>query len=98
MENIVSILDHVPVGFRFRPTDEELVNYYLKHKLLGDDFSVQVIPEIDLCRVEPWDVPGNANTKHYHTFHHDAIKPITLLFDSFLVSISYASKISDKIR
>ncbi|QCE02467.1 hypothetical protein DEO72_LG8g479 [Vigna unguiculata] len=63
MENIVSILDHVPVGFRFRPTDEELVNYYLKHKLLGDDFSVQVIPEIDLCRVEPWDVPAKSVIK-----------------------------------
>ncbi|TKY64173.1 NTM 9 [Spatholobus suberectus] len=56
MENIVSILDYVPVGFRFRPTDEELVNYYLKHKSLGDDFPVHIIPEIDLCSVEPWDV------------------------------------------
>lgn len=54
----------MPVGFRFRPTDEELVNYYLKHKLLADDFPVHIIPEIDLCKVEPWDVPGNANTKH----------------------------------
>ncbi|BAT98206.1 NAC domain-containing protein [Vigna angularis] len=63
MENIVSILDHMPVGFRFRPTDEELVSYYLKHKLLGDDFSVQVIPEIDLCRVEPWDVPAKSVIK-----------------------------------
>lgn len=64
MEDIISILDHLPVGFRFRPTDEELVNHYLKHKLLGDDFSVHFIPEIDLCKVEPWDVPGNVNTKH----------------------------------
>ncbi|ESW07336.1 hypothetical protein PHAVU_010G121100 [Phaseolus vulgaris] len=60
MEDIISILDHLPVGFRFRPTDEELVNHYLKHKLLGDDFSVQFIPEIDLCKVEPWDVPAKS--------------------------------------
>ncbi|CAJ1950593.1 unnamed protein product [Sphenostylis stenocarpa] len=63
MENIISTLDHVPVGFRFRPTDEELVSYYLKHKLLGDDFPVHVIPEIDLCRVEPWDVPAKSVIK-----------------------------------
>lgn len=94
MENIVYILEHLPIGFRFRPTDEELVNYYLKRKLLGDDFSVQAIPEIDLCKVEPWDVPGNANTKHY-----DAIKPTSLLFEFFVVSISDdARKISDQIR
>ncbi|KAL2336318.1 hypothetical protein Fmac_010764 [Flemingia macrophylla] len=45
------------VGLGFRPTDEELVNYYLKHKLLSDDPRVHVIPEIDLCHVEPWEVP-----------------------------------------
>ncbi|KAK7381936.1 hypothetical protein VNO80_00513 [Phaseolus coccineus] len=45
------------VGFGFRPTEEELVDYYLKHRLLGDDPHVHVIPDIDLCEVEPWDVP-----------------------------------------
>ncbi|KAL2336305.1 hypothetical protein Fmac_010751 [Flemingia macrophylla] len=46
------------VGIGFRPTDEELVNFYLKHKLLrSDDPRVHVIPVIDLCHVEPWQVP-----------------------------------------
>ncbi|KAL2336316.1 hypothetical protein Fmac_010762 [Flemingia macrophylla] len=45
------------VGLRFLPTEEELVNYYLKHKLLNDDPLVNVIPEIDPCKVEPWEVP-----------------------------------------
>ncbi|KAL2336317.1 hypothetical protein Fmac_010763 [Flemingia macrophylla] len=46
------------VGIGFRPTDEELVNFYLKHKLLCiDDPRVHVIPVIDLCQVEPWQVP-----------------------------------------
>ncbi|KAK2998241.1 hypothetical protein RJ639_023920 [Escallonia herrerae] len=44
-------------GFRFCPTDEELISYYLKNKLDGCDKSVQVIPEVDLCRYEPWDLP-----------------------------------------
>ncbi|KAL2336310.1 hypothetical protein Fmac_010756 [Flemingia macrophylla] len=45
------------VGIGFRPTDEELVDFYLKHKLLcSDDPRVHVIPVIDLCHVEPWQV------------------------------------------
>lgn len=47
------------IGFGFRPTEEELVDYYLKHRLLGDDPRVHVIPDIDLCEVEPWEVPSN---------------------------------------
>jgi len=43
----------------FRPTDEELVDFYLKHRLLGDDPRVRVMTDIDLCDVEPWEVPGN---------------------------------------
>ncbi|KAL2336322.1 hypothetical protein Fmac_010768 [Flemingia macrophylla] len=63
MEHIVSMLGHIPVGYRFRPTDEELVNYYLRHKLLNDDFPVHIIPVIDLCKVEPWDVRARSVIK-----------------------------------
>ncbi|XP_027907831.1 NAC domain-containing protein 62-like isoform X3 [Vigna unguiculata] len=45
------------VGLGFRPTDEELVDFYLKHRLLGDDPRVRVMTDIDLCDVEPWEVP-----------------------------------------
>ncbi|KAL3618746.1 hypothetical protein CASFOL_037408 [Castilleja foliolosa] len=50
-------------GFRFTPTDEELLQYYLKKKLQGSDqssSSVEVIPEVDICKHEPWDLPGEA--------------------------------------
>nr|QSD99822.1 NAC family transcription factor [Melilotus albus] len=52
-------LNYVPVGFRFRPTDEELVKYYLKNKLLGNDFIVNnVIAEVDVFKFVPWDLPA----------------------------------------
>ncbi|KAK7859734.1 protein ntm1-like 9 [Quercus suber] len=52
-------LDSIPVGFRFLPTDEELVSYYLKLKMQGDkDYEVRAISEVNICKHEPWDLPG----------------------------------------
>ena len=45
-------------GFRFHPTDEELVWYYLKRKVSGKPFRVDAISEIDIYKVEPSDLPG----------------------------------------
>ncbi|XP_042044650.1 NAC domain-containing protein 40-like [Salvia splendens] len=47
-------------GFRFSPTDEELLQYYLKKKLHGSPDGVDVIPEVDICRHEPWDLPAQS--------------------------------------
>ena len=51
-------LDSIPVGYRFRPTDEELVTYYLRLKMQGDkDFEVRAIREVNIYKYEPWDLP-----------------------------------------
>ncbi|KAL3828597.1 hypothetical protein ACJIZ3_017399 [Penstemon smallii] len=47
-------------GFRFSPTDEELIRYYLTKKLQGSDNGVELIPEVDICRYEPWDLPAQS--------------------------------------
>ena len=45
-------------GFRFHPTDDELVNYYLRRKvLLLPDDAHSFIPEVDLYKFEPWELP-----------------------------------------
>ncbi|XP_010544888.1 PREDICTED: NAC domain-containing protein 83-like isoform X2 [Tarenaya hassleriana] len=44
-------------GFRFRPTDQELIKDYLDHKNLGDETPVhEAINEIIICRFDPWDL------------------------------------------
>ena len=48
----------VPVGFRFHPTDEELVGYYLPKKVGAMKIDLDLIRELDLYKLEPWDLQG----------------------------------------
>ncbi|KAH0888382.1 hypothetical protein HID58_050811, partial [Brassica napus] len=50
----------LPPGFRFHPTDEELITYYLKRKINGREIELEIIPEVDLYKCEPWDLPGKS--------------------------------------
>ncbi|KAK4780484.1 hypothetical protein SAY87_016590 [Trapa incisa] len=47
-------------GFRFSPTDVELISFYLKKKMEGCEQCVEVISELEICRYEPWDLPAKA--------------------------------------
>lgn len=58
----------LPIGFRFRPTDEELLLHYLRRKALSCTLPADIIPVADLARLHPWDLPGEADGERYF-FH-----------------------------
>lgn len=47
-----------PPGFRFHPTDEELVLYYLKRKICCKRHRLDVVTETDVYKWDPEDLPG----------------------------------------
>ncbi|XP_028793371.1 protein CUP-SHAPED COTYLEDON 2-like [Neltuma alba] len=51
---------HLPPGFRFHPTDEELITFYLLKKVLDNTFTGRAIAEVDLNKCEPWELPEKA--------------------------------------
>ncbi|XP_054811315.1 NAC transcription factor 56 [Prosopis cineraria] len=51
---------NLPPGFRFHPTDEELVVHYLKKKASSAPLPVAIIAEVDLYKFDPWELPAKA--------------------------------------
>ncbi|MBA0697387.1 hypothetical protein Goari_020928, partial [Gossypium aridum] len=63
-------VNHLPPGFRFCPTDEELVLHFLYPKSLRLPCYSNIIPELDLHRLHPWELDGKAlmSGKRYFFF------------------------------
>ncbi|PSR87668.1 Protein FEZ like [Actinidia chinensis var. chinensis] len=49
-------------GFRFHPTDEELVGFYLKKKIQQRSLPIELIKQVDIYKYDPWDLPKLAPT------------------------------------
>ena len=45
-------------GFRFHPTDEELVRFYLKRKIQQKSLPIELIRQLDIYKFDPWDLPS----------------------------------------
>ncbi|KAK3037059.1 hypothetical protein RJ639_031776 [Escallonia herrerae] len=65
----------VPPGFRFHPTEEELVGYYLMRKVHSLKIDLDVIVDLDLYRMEPWDIEdrcklGYEEQSEWYFFSH----------------------------
>ncbi|XP_009114751.2 NAC domain-containing protein 17 isoform X1 [Brassica rapa] len=50
-------------GFRFHPTDEELVMYYLKRKICKTRLRVSAIGVVDVYKLDPEELPGQSVLK-----------------------------------
>lgn len=59
---------NLPIGYRFHPTDEELVVHYLKRKVLAFPLPALVIPDFDVFQTDPWTLPGDVKEKRFF-FH-----------------------------
>ncbi|KAF5457967.1 hypothetical protein F2P56_022036 [Juglans regia] len=65
----------VPPGFRFHPTEEELLHYYLRKKVADEKIDLDVIREVDLNKLEPWDIQekckiGSTPQNDWYFFSH----------------------------
>ncbi|XP_058190250.1 NAC domain-containing protein 43-like [Rhododendron vialii] len=65
----------VPPGFRFHPTEEELLQYYLRKKVSLEKIDLDVILDVDLNKFEPWDIQekckiGTTPQNDWYFFSH----------------------------
>ncbi|KAG5563580.1 hypothetical protein RHGRI_006126 [Rhododendron griersonianum] len=65
----------VPPGFRFHPTEEELLHYYLTKKVASEKIDLDVIRDVDLNKLEPWDIQekckiGSTPQNDWYFFSH----------------------------
>jgi hypothetical protein len=60
-------------GFRFHPTDEELISFYLKRKIQQKPVSIELIKQLDIYKYDPWDLPS----KRLHLCTVPIVLPVT---------------------
>ncbi|KAL1568801.1 NAC domain-containing protein 43-like [Salvia divinorum] len=65
----------VPPGFRFHPTEEELLHYYLRKKVAAEKIDLDVIRDVDLNKLEPWEIQekckiGSTPQNDWYFFSH----------------------------
>lgn len=80
-KNEIDKIDDVMLpGFRFHPTDEELVGFYLKRKIQQRPLPIELIKQVDIYKYDPWDLPSKTVYLCCMTF------TLELLADSFFIN------------
>jgi len=64
---------NLPAGFRFHPTDEELIVHYLMNQAASIPCPVPIIAEVNIYQWNPWDLPGNHPTNPSAMIHPSCI-------------------------
>lgn len=49
-------------GFRFHPTEEELLGFYLSRVVHGKQLHFDIIGSLNIYRYDPWDLPGMSSS------------------------------------
>ncbi|CAN6472406.1 unnamed protein product [Victoria cruziana] len=60
---------------RFHPTDEELVVQYLRRRVFSFPLPASVVSDIDMCKYDPWDLPGDGLSDRYFFTRKEAKYP-----------------------
>uniref|UniRef100_A0A0D9VP76 NAC domain-containing protein n=1 Tax=Leersia perrieri TaxID=77586 RepID=A0A0D9VP76_9ORYZ len=60
MATVAMELEQDLPGFRFHPTEEELLDFYLARVVLGKKLQFDIIGTLNIYRHDPWDLPGMA--------------------------------------
>nr|QSD99838.1 NAC family transcription factor [Melilotus albus]QSD99840.1 NAC family transcription factor [Melilotus albus] len=68
----VNSFDELPAGFRFDPSDDELVDIFLMKKVHNQPLPLHDIQEFDVCQTEPWMLPrdnrASLENRRYYFF------------------------------
>ncbi|GKE11275.1 no apical meristem protein, partial [Tanacetum coccineum] len=56
-KNTTNLKTQLPPGFRFHPSDEELIIHYLHKKVTSMVLPALIIAEIELYKYNPWELP-----------------------------------------
>lgn len=75
---------HLPPGFRFHPTDEELVIHYLKKKAASSPLPVAIIAEVDIYKFDPWELPGiYSEGRCFFLLNHSVLREVKYAGDIY---------------
>ncbi|XP_057432993.1 NAC domain-containing protein 83-like [Lotus japonicus] len=63
MEDLMTYVDddgsvRLLPGYKFDPTDEVLVDFYLKRRVFAQPLPFHIIPDFNVFQTEPWGLPG----------------------------------------
>lgn len=63
-------------GFRFHPTDEELLGFYLRRKVENKPIRIELIKQIDIYKFDPWDLTSKSFLLDHPFFKYILTYPI----------------------
>ncbi|KAJ0971953.1 hypothetical protein J5N97_019912 [Dioscorea zingiberensis] len=72
---------HLPKGFKFNPTDQDLILYYLRPKVLGKELPCKIIREdINVYGAEPWTfIPSSIHEAYFFVFRPHRSRAVSSL-------------------